>query len=173
MAKTTRIKADPYVVGDIARAESALMELAALERKTRGINDNLNEEIDRLKESAKAETVPLDARKKILTDALGTFLKMNRAEVLKDRKTVELAFGFMGFRASTVICQMKGVTAEMTLQRMKDHGLPEGIRTKEELDKDAVRGWPAERLALVGLTRQEKDTFFVELKEESVAAQSA
>jgi Mu-like prophage host-nuclease inhibitor protein Gam len=98
---------------------------------------------------------------------------MNRADVLKDRKTVELAFGFMGFRASTAISQMKGVTAEMTLQRMKDHGLAEGIRTKEELDKDAVRGWPSERLALVGLTRVEKDTFFVELKEENIAAQSA
>jgi hypothetical protein len=64
MSKSTRIKADPYVVGDIARAESALMELATLERKTRGISDSLNDAIDKLKEAAKAETAPLDARKK-------------------------------------------------------------------------------------------------------------
>ena len=163
-----RIKADPFVVGDLARAESALMELAELTRKTREITDDLNGEIDQLKEMAKACAAPLEARKKEITDALGAFLKMNRDAVLKDRKSVELAFGFMGFRASSSICQMRGVTAEMSLERLKSGGFAEGIRIREELDKDALRGWPEDRLALVGLTRVQKDQFFVELKEENL-----
>ncbi|MDR2504179.1 MAG: host-nuclease inhibitor Gam family protein [Deltaproteobacteria bacterium] len=168
MSKNTRIKADPFVVADLARAESALQELAALERQTGLIEAGLNEGIDGMKETAKAEAAPLEERKKAITDALAVFLKMNRTSILKDKKSLELAFGVMGFRASSSICQIKGVSHEMTLQRMKDAGLPEGIRIKEELDKDAVRGWPAERLALVGLNRVEKDQFFVELKEEKL-----
>lgn len=168
MAKNTRIKADPYVVGDLARAESALMELATLERNIRAITDGLNEKIDALKDAAKTETDPLEARKKVLINAVGTFLKMNRAEVLKNRKSVELAFGVIGFRSSVAICQMRGVSTEMTLERMKSSGLSEGIRFKEELDKEAVRGWPNERLAVVGLVRQPKNQFFVELKAEKI-----
>ena len=168
MAKTNRIKADAFVVADLARAESAMMELAALNRKLQGITDNLNEQVDQLKDAAKAECTPLEARKKTITDALCTFLKMNRAEVLAGRKSVELAFGVMGFHASTALCQMRGITAEMTLERLKNAGLHEGIRLKAELDKDVMRGWPDERLALVGLVRQKKDQFYVELKEEKL-----
>ena len=172
MTKTTRIKADPYVVADLPRAESALMELAAIERKLRGIEDTANEKIDALKDAAKAENAPLEARKKAITDALGTFLKMNRTAVLKDKKSIDLAFGVLGFRASVAIKQMRGVDAAMTLERLKSSGLQEGIRTKEELDKDVVRGWPDERLALVGLTRLKKDQFYVELKAEKLEAEA-
>lgn len=168
MAKSTRIKADPLVIGSLERAESAMMELASLTRKQRAITDALNERVDGLKEAAKGELEPLDRQKKALSDALGTFLKMNRKDVLKDRKSIDLAFGVMGFRASSALCQMKGISAEMTLQRLKEHGLQDGIRLKEELDKDVMRGWPEERLHIVGLVRQEKDQFFIELKEETL-----
>ena len=144
------------------------MELAELTRKTRAITDDLNANIDGLKEAAKAEAAPLETRKKEISDALAVFLKMNREMLPKDKKTLELAFGFMGFRASSAISQMRGVTAEMSLERLKNGGFAEGIRVKEELDKDTLRGWPDERLALVGLTRVLKDTFFVELKEENL-----
>lgn len=168
MAKSTRIKADPYMIGDLDTAGDALRQLAAIERQRRAIVDNLNEEIDELKEMAKEQLDPLDMRSKTLTDALGVFLKMNREQVLKERKSVDLAFGLIGFRASTAIGQMRGVTAQMTLQRIKEWGFDGGIRLKEELDKDALRGWPVARLTQVGLTRVEKDQFFVELKEEKL-----
>lgn len=168
MAKSTRIKADPYMIGDLDKAEDALRQLAAIERLRRAIVDDLNEKIDAMKDVAKGNLEPLDIRSKTLTDALGVFLKMNREEVLKDRKSVDLAFGVIGFRASTAIGQMRGVTAQMTLQRIKEWGFDGGIRIKEELDKDSLRGWPVERLNQVGLNRVEKDQFFVELKEEKL-----
>ena len=168
MAKAERIKASPHIVGSLTEAEEAMRELASLERRRQAIASKLNERVDELKNQAKAESACLEAQKKAIADALGTYLQMHRAEVLKDRKSVELTFGVMGFRASTSICQMRGVNAEMTLERLKDAGLLEGIRTKEELDKDIMRGWPDDRLAQVGLVRQEKDQFFVELKQEKL-----
>ena len=39
----------------------------------------------------------------------------------------------------------------MTLERLHQYNLSDGIRTKEEINKDAALGWPDERLELVGL----------------------
>ena len=46
--------------------------------------------------------------------------------------------------------------------------LADGIRVKEEINKDAALGWPDERLELVGLKRQQTDTFFIEISRDHV-----
>ena len=46
--------------------------------------------------------------------------------------------------------------------------LADGIRLKEEINKEAALGWPDERLELVGLKRQQADTFFIEINKEKV-----
>lgn len=166
MTKAKRIKTTAPVIGDLPGADKALRELAELERSTGAINLRLNDEIDRLKERAKADIAPMEARKKELVQALAAWLSMCRQEVLRDKKSLELTFGTVGFRQSTSIRQRAGVSQETTLERLKEMALIEGIRTREEIDKDALRGWPAERLALVGLVRREEDRFFVEIKEE-------
>lgn len=56
----------------------------------------------------------------------------------------------------------------MTLEKLHQYNLSEGIRTKEEINKDAALGWPDERLELVGLKRQQSDTFFIEISKENV-----
>ena len=63
---------------------------------------------------------------------------------------------------------MRGVTAEMTLERLHQYNLADGIRVKEEINKDAALGWPDERLELVGLKRQQADTFFIEIARDDV-----
>ena len=60
------------------------------------------------------------------------------------------------------------MTAEMTLERLHQYHLTDGIRVKEEINKDAAMGWPDERLELVGLKRQQSDTFFIEISKEDV-----
>lgn len=169
MAKVVRLKADPFMVTDLTEAEAALKELAALERETRAIADSLNAEIDALKDAARTAATPREERKKVLAEALAVFLRIQRDALPRGRKSVELAFGTIGFRASTSLCQMKGVTPAMTLERLREAGLWGGIRRREEADKDAMRAWPLQRLALVGLTRREREQFFIELKEEAVA----
>ena len=168
MSSSKRLKADPLVIGSRERAESAMMELAGIRRELRRIDDDMNAAIDRRKEEAREESAPLAAREKNIMDALGTFARMHRDSLFTDKKSLELAYGVMGFRKSSLIAQMRGVTAEMSLERLRSGGFDEGIRTKESLDKEVLRGWPVERLAAVGLERRNKDEFFVELKEETV-----
>ena len=78
----------------------------------------------------------MQARRKELSDAVTVYGKLNRQELFIKSKSLDLGFGVIGFRASTKIVQMRGVTAEMTL--------------------------------LVGLKRQQSDTFFIEIKKEEV-----
>lgn len=163
-----RIKPDPHVVADRAQAEGALAEMAALDRKISGIEADMQEAIDIAKQRASLQAAPLLARRKELADSIAVYAKLNRQELFTTAKSVDMAFGIIGFRASTKIVQIRGVTAEMTLERLRQYGLLDGIRIKEEINKETALGWPDERLELVGLRRQQADTFFIEIKQDSV-----
>lgn len=163
-----RIKPAPYIVGSLPQAEAALAEIAALDRRLNSITDTLNAEIDAAKDKAQQSSTALLAQRKSLADAVATFATMNKAELFSTKKSLDLAFGVMGFRQSTQIAQMPRITQAMTLEKLHEFAFTEAIRTKEELNKDAVAGWPDERLALVGLKRRNLDTFYIEIKAENV-----
>lgn len=164
----TRIKPDPHVVADRAQCEGALAEMAALDRKLSAIENEMREAIDAAKSKAGQLAGPLQARRKELADAVAIFAKLNRQELFAKSKSLDMGFGIIGFRASTRIVQLRGVTAEMTLERLHQYNLADGIRIKEEINKDAALGWPDERLELVGLKRQQADTFFIEIARDDV-----
>ena len=63
--------------------------------------------------------------------------------------------------------------SEMTLEKLHQYNFTDGIRVKEEVDKDKAAGWPDERLELVGLKRQTSDAFFIEIKRDAVPEQTA
>lgn len=163
-----RIKPTPHIVGNIPQAEAALAEIAALDRKLDSISNELNAEIDAAKDTAKQKSAGLLDRRKDLADALATYATLNKSDLFRDKKSLELAFGIMGFRQSTQIAQVTRITQAMTLEKLHEYAFMDAIRTKEELNKDIVAGWPDERLELVGLKRRQLDTFFIEIKAENV-----
>ena len=158
-----RIKPDPYMVLDLAQCEGALAEMASIDRKLSAIENEMRESVDGAKAKASQLAGPLQARRKELSDAVTVYGKLNRQALFPKSKSLDLGFG-----ASTKIVQVRGVTAEMTLERMHQYHLADGIRLKEEINKEAALGWPDERLELVGLKRQQSDTFFIEINKEKV-----
>ena len=152
-----RIKPDPYMVLDLAQCEGALAEMASIDRKLSAIENEMRESMDAAKAKASQLAGPLQARRKELSDAVTVYGKLNRQALFPKSKSLDLGFGVIGFRASTKIVQVRGVTAEMTLERMHQYHL-----------KEAALGWPDERLELVGLKRQQADTFFIEINKEKV-----
>lgn len=163
-----RIKPVPYVVTDRTQCEGALAEMAALDRKLSAIENEMREAIDNAKAAAGQLAGPLQARRKELADSVAVYAKLNRHELFPKNKSLDMGFGVIGFRASTRIVQLRGVTAEMTLERLHQYNFSDGIRMKEEINKEAALGWSDERLDLVGLKRQQADTFFIEIKQEDV-----
>jgi len=169
----SRIKPNPHIVADRAQCEGALAEMAALDRKLSGIETEMQEAIDTAKAKASQLAGPLTARRKELADAVAVFAKLNRQELFAKAKSLDMGFGTIGFRASTRIVQERGITAEMTLERLHQYNLTDGIRTKEEINKDAALGWPDERLELVGLKRQQSDSFFIEINRDALPQDAA
>lgn len=164
----SRIKPEPHIVADRAQAECALAEIAFLDRKVAGIEAEMQEAIDKAKAAASQQVAPLVNRRKELADAVAVYAKLNKQSLFANAKSIDMGFGVIGFRASTRIAQIKGVTVAMTLEKIHQYNLTDGIRVKEELNKEAALGWPDERLELVGLKRQSLDTFFIEIKKDNV-----
>ena len=163
-----RIKPTPVIIADLKQTEGALAEIAAIEREVSAIESEMQEAIDKAKTTANQKSEALLARKKTLSDAIGVYATLNRQELFAKAKSLDLGIGVIGFRASASVVQIRGITAKMTLEKLHQYNLTDGIRIKEEVNKEAALGWPDERLELVGLKRQTKDAFFIEINKDKV-----
>lgn len=161
-----RIKPAATVFTDLKQVEGAAAEMVSIERKIDGIQAKMNEEIDAAKERANNACVSLIARHKELAGAAKVYATLNEAELFKDRKSLDLAFAVIGFQASTKIMQMPNVSAETTLERLHSYDYTEAINAKESVYKSAMSSWTDEKLQSVGLKRQKKNVFYMELKKE-------
>ena len=169
----TRTKPQAVVIADLEQARAALAEIANLARRLDTIDMAMNSAIDAAKEGAAAEGKPLAERRKALEAALATFGTMRKAELFKDRKSLDLGFGVIGFRMSTCVKTLPKTTWGMVLDALKRFGLIEAIRVKEEPNKEMLKDWPDERLATVGARREVADVFFVEINREEMADKAA
>lgn len=93
-------------------------------------------------------------------------------ELFKDKKSLDLVHGTIGFRTGTpAIKLLAGVKTEHAVQ-LASKLLPTCIRIKAELDKDALLArfasgeLPAAKLAEVGLQVERKEVFYADVKNE-------
>lgn len=147
--------------------------MVVLNRKLSAIEDEMRETVDGAKAKAGQLIRLLQTRRKELADAVAVFARLDRQELFAKSKSLDMGFGVMGFRANTKIVQIRGITTEMTLEKLHQYNLSDSIRAKEEINKDATPDWPDERLELVGLKRRQSDTFFIEISKESVSQSTA
>ena len=161
-----RIKPAATVFTDLKQVEGAAAEMVSIDRKIVEIQARMNEEIDAAKERASAACAGLAARHKELAAATKVYATLNQAELFKDRKSLDLAFAVIGFQASTEIVQMPNISAETSLERLHGYGYTEAINVKESIYKPAMSTWTDEKLQSVGLKRQKKNVFYLELKKE-------
>lgn len=164
----TRKKPVPVVmVASLQDADKVLEELADLERRANGVKNAMNEKIDVAKAEAAEEMTPLEARKKELEGALCAFALMHKGDLFKEKKSRELDFGTLSFRLSTrIIPAGKGITLDAVLTKVKELGYLDGVRIKEELNKETMTAWDDDKLAQVGAKRKAEDTFGYQLKQQ-------
>ena len=161
-----RTKPKAMVIADMKQAEAALGRLAQLDRQLRSVDIDLQETIDQAKANAKAEADPLRLRRKELADALCAFATVNKADLFGKKRSLDLAFGTIGFRRATKLVTKAKVTLAMVLEKLRDYGFTDAIRTREAVDKEAMRGWSDDKLESVGMARRVDDDFFIEVPEE-------
>ena len=104
-------------------------------------------------------------RKEIAATAakIEAYAEYNKADLFKDKKTVDLSFGKIGFRQSTKISVKKS-----TLELLKKLGFIACVRIKEECDKDAMSNLSDDDLMSVDAARKISNVFFCEANMEEV-----
>ncbi|MDR0709623.1 MAG: host-nuclease inhibitor Gam family protein [Spirochaetaceae bacterium] len=158
-----RMKPQVGKINSLEDANLALKEIGLLEREIEGIDNAAASEIAEIKAAAAKKGEAL--RKRIVENAnlIGAYAEYNRAELFRDKKSVDLPFGAFGYRKSTSISVKK-----TTLGLLKKLNLTKYIRIKEEVDKDAIAEMTNESLAQVDAVRKVKDEFYCEANKDEV-----
>ena len=174
MAKRVKPILNVPTVTTLEEADATLARIAARKRELTLLELGLKEDVDALKLQCAEASEPVRQDIEILEQSLIRFGESQKTELFVKKRSRELTFGIIGFRASSSVKTMKKTTWEQVLGLVRDAGMPECIRTKQEVDREALRQLPPERLAAVGCRLEQSDLFFYELNETGLAgAESA
>lgn len=178
-----RRKPDPQsamAITSLDAADAAMAELARIGREISEIEIILNKDIEVARTFADQMAAPLREQRALLEAALTTFATSGKQTLFKKGKSLKLMHGVFGFRASDELKPLPKVTWKEVVGRLKLMGtklaelkLPGCIRIKEETDKEALRQLPEDLREEAGVRIVAKDTFYYELKDETVAEKAA
>lgn len=158
-----RLKPTTKKIKNLDEVNDALIDIAQAEMQLAAIDGQATEEIVAAKERAAKSGEPFRARITDLAAMIGRFAEDNREELFKDRKSLSLTAGQIGFRKSTKIS-----TRKTTLELLKKLGYVQYVRVSEVADKEAMRELSDEQLTQVDAVRKESDEFFCEADRERV-----
>ena len=161
MARST---SNSMTIKSLEEADFILKEMCELESRIEEIDNEANEQIAILKQTAAKEGKPLRDRYKSCVKAMEVFARYFRGEFFKEKKSLTRMFGTFGFRKAPDSISVTKETADL----LAKHGLDSYVRTKIEPDKEAMLSLDDETLAAVGAARKQKEDFFVETKREQV-----
>ncbi|MCB1172165.1 MAG: host-nuclease inhibitor Gam family protein [Leptospiraceae bacterium] len=160
---TRRVKPKAHQIKTIDDANSALADIARLQIQLEQIDNEASIEIGKIKERAAKDGKPIRDQIEALGNSLATFGEYNKDELFGDKRTVTVSYGIFGFRKSTKI-RVKKTTLEL-LQKLFQG---DGIRIKEEVDREALKDWDESDLAQVDAAKVTEDNFFYEVDREAI-----
>lgn len=152
MPRSKRAAADVPVPQSLGQADDAVRRIAAAQRRLSEIQATLDAEVARAKLAAEQQAGPLAAEITSLTEGLAMWAAANR-DTLTDggrTKTVQLPSGEIGWRIrppSVALSNVKDLVAELLVR-----GETRFLRTKHEVDKEALLAQPDAARGLPGVT---------------------
>lgn len=162
MAKA-RVKAPamvdvPQTLDDVNRA---IAEIGIAQRERDRIQADMNDALAATREGFEAQAAPYAARIKELTAGVQLWCEANRARLTDGgkTKTAKLAAGEVSWRMRPPSVVVRGV--DVVLEGLKRLGLNRFIRTKEEINKDAVLAEPEIADQVKGLSVTQGEDFIV------------
>ncbi len=161
--KSTTRGANAPVPQSKDEAARFIREIGDNNREIARIEADMNDAIAELKEEAGERASPLTERTKLLTEGLRTWCEANRAALTDNmkRKWADLGAGKIEWRSAPPKVTIKGV--EIVLAAIKTLGLGQFVRTKEEIDKEAMLREPDKARLVPGVAiGSEGENFSVE-----------
>ena len=159
----TRIKPQTGKIESLEDVNIALRDIGLAERELSAIDSAAIKEIAAIKSKAAKDGESLRNRIAEISAKIQAFADYNRDELFRDRKSIDLSFGSIGYRKSTKISIKK-----TTLDLLRKLSLKKCIRIKEEPDKDAMADLDDETLLQVDAVRKISDDFFCQANTEEV-----
>jgi len=150
-----------YPISDLETADEVLKKIAELKRNIIAFESEAQDKIDKIKDGLTPKLHPLIKEIERYDLSLSAFANAQKDELFKDRKTVELTFGFLGFRQSTKIS-----ITNQTLKLLKQFKCFDAIIIKESVNKEVLQTYPDARLAEIKAKKIVEDNFWYELKNE-------
>jgi len=159
-----KIKRELIPIENLEGVDGALLEIAKLQIGIDEINLDAERQIQAIREKAQAKAREMTERLQILGESIFAYTELNKTKILDEgKKTIELQFGYIGYRKSTRVSISKS-----TLELLKQMGFNEAIRIKEEVNKEVMMDWDDGKLSAVKAKKISEDTFWYETKKEKV-----
>jgi phage host-nuclease inhibitor protein Gam len=170
MNKKTRIKKElnPPSIATRADAEVYMNDIALAENTRRELIARRDAEVLAVNERFAFILADWDKLIKERTEQLQNWAQDHPEEFPKGRKSIDMAAGVLGFRTGTPKLKLLGRswTWDKVLAAVQ-HTLPAFVRSKPEVDKEAIlnqRDELAYALPMVGLRVDQDESFYIEPK---------
>ena len=172
-SRTTRNRATTITSRE--ELENVLGRYAAAIIERDAVKAEMESRITEIRAGYEERSAALDKRLDLLFSDIECYLANNPGEIPAGRKSLELLHGTVGYRTGNPTVRLpRGVDEADICRDLREAGLPDYVRTREEVNReavlaadDAMRG----TLAAHGVkVTQTKDRFYVEVKRESVGA---
>ena len=129
---------------------------------------DMNKEIDKIKNRYDVKNASNKAVKTALFTMIQAYVTENKETLIKgDKRSMELPLITIGFRKSNEVSIPNSKMASI-LDALRLQGRYECIDKKETVKKSVLASWSNEALAEIGVSRKEKDNFYMELKTEDI-----
>ena len=144
---------------NLDEAARFLAQIGKEQRATDEIKLGLNAAVDKLKVEAMAADEPHQEKVLQLVEGLFAFAEAHRDELTDGgkRKTVEVPTGTFGWRMTPPSVKLRDV--ESILESLKSLKLKRFIRTKEEIDKEAMLKEPETAKTVKGVSIGQHEEF--------------
>jgi phage host-nuclease inhibitor protein Gam len=152
-------------------AEAMLARLGAVQREQTLLTAALEETLASARQSTEAEAPPLKAEAEGLVRGIQLWAEANRPTLTQDgrTKTIKLATGEIAWRARPPSVKIKDMPGVM--ERLVQLGLARFLRTKSEINREAMLAEPSVAREVPGVTiASEGEEFVVSPLTEQVAA---
>ena len=170
MAKKRRLKtvaAAVPVAQDLKGVDDQVTRIGEIQREMLRINSYVDDRVAKIKAAAAENLETLKAEEETLQEAVQLYCDANRAKLTRDgkRKTVKFSNGLVQWRKSPRKVVLRKVADVLT--DLREAGLTKFIRTKEEVNKDAILADSASVSGIAGITIQPGKEEFIIIPDEA------
>lgn len=160
--------------GSYDEVRGALREIAEIEMQAESIEAEVTKMVNALKEDAQAKLAPIIARKKMLEEHVQLFAEAKKTDDFKDKKSMDLVFGEIGFRTTGGDITVKSNKATVESVLALGDSYRHLLITEHKPNKEVLEGLEDDFLKQLGCSRRKKvDSFWYTVHREKLAEAAA